>query len=106
VRRGTPRPLGHAVTGVAEGLRPPSALAAVQAVWAQAAGPTIAAESDPVSERAGMVTVACSSAVWAQELDLLAAELIARLEAALEARGGGPRVRSLRFVVGPRETRF
>ena len=32
-------------------------------------------EAEPVSERDGIVTVACRSAVWAQELDLMTGEL-------------------------------
>jgi predicted nucleic acid-binding Zn ribbon protein len=56
----------------------------------------VAAESEPVSERAGVVTVACRSAVWAQELELLAPDLLARLNGRLESG----RVTRLRFVVG------
>jgi predicted nucleic acid-binding Zn ribbon protein len=56
------------------------------------------AEAEPVSERAGTVTFACRSAVWAQELDLLSAELLERLNEAL----GGPSLTRLRFVAGGR----
>jgi predicted nucleic acid-binding Zn ribbon protein len=42
-------------------------------------GEQISAVSEPVSERAGTVVVACRDAVWAQELDLLQADLTARL---------------------------
>jgi hypothetical protein len=47
------------------------------------AGEAVAAEANPVSERAGLVTVACRSATWAQELDLLQSELLERLNAAI-----------------------
>ncbi len=48
---------------------------------------TVAAQADPVSEREGVVTIACRSATWAQELDLMQAELLPRLR---EALAGGP----------------
>jgi predicted nucleic acid-binding Zn ribbon protein len=99
MRRTAPRPLGVAVGHLAGELQPATALARVQGVWDEAVGPTIAAESRPVSERAGVVTVACGSAVWAQELELLSADLKDRLERAVAEGGGGPRIASLRFVV-------
>ena len=49
-----------------------------------------------MSEPAGTVGVACSSAVWAQELELLAPDLPERLNAALGGGGGAP-VKALRF---------
>jgi predicted nucleic acid-binding Zn ribbon protein len=74
---------------------PDTLLARVQAVWQDVAGEAVAAEAAPTSEREGTVTVDCSGAVWAQELQLLAPDLTARLNDALE----GPPVRRLRFVV-------
>jgi len=41
--------------------------------------PAIAAASRPVAERAGVLTVACEAAVWAQELELMGEELVVRL---------------------------
>ncbi len=53
-----------------------------------------------------MVTIACRSATWAQELDLLQPELLERLNAALLEAGRGTgeaTVRALRFTAdGPR----
>jgi predicted nucleic acid-binding Zn ribbon protein len=63
---------------------PATPLAAVQRAWPEAVGPLVAAEAQPVAERSGVVTVACRSAVWASELDLMAPDLIERLNAALE----------------------
>jgi predicted nucleic acid-binding Zn ribbon protein len=65
----------------------------VQEVWAEIAG-LAAKEATPVSERAGTVTFACRSSVWAGELTLMAADLRGRLNAALE----GDPVADLRFV--------
>ncbi|MGZ5346222.1 MAG: DciA family protein [Solirubrobacterales bacterium] len=96
MRRLAPRPIGAALEKALSGTRPPGLLADVQAVWPGVAGDSLAASASPVSERDGLVTVACESAVWAQELELLGADLIARLNARLTQ---GAVVR-LRFVVG------
>ena len=79
---------------------PAGLLARVQAAWPEVAGPVVAAEAEPVSERGGVVTVACSSAVWAQELELLAGDLAARLNDRIGSAGGDSRVAQLRFAVG------
>lgn len=72
---------------------PATLLAAVQLAWPEVAGPGIAAEATPVAEREGVVTIACHSAVWAQELDLMASELLRRLNEAV-----GRPVARLRFT--------
>ncbi len=54
-----------------------------------------------MAERDGVVTVACRSATWAQELDLLGPELLGRLNEALsEAGQAAPKapVKALRFT--------
>ena len=78
---------------------PATLLARVQGVWRGAAGEAVAAEAEPVSERAGVVTVRCASAVWAQELELLSGDLIERLNSAL---GEPAAVRGLSFRAGGR----
>jgi predicted nucleic acid-binding Zn ribbon protein len=83
-------------------LAPSTALARVQGRWAEVAGETVAAESEPVSEREGVVTVRCSSAVWAHELQLLSQDLLARLNATLAGGSDRGPVRGLRFVSGGR----
>ena len=94
MRRTAPRPLACALSELEERLRPATVLAEVQAAWGEAAGPGIAREAEPVAERDGVVELACRSSVWAQELDLMALELTARLNAAI----GRDAVRSLRCV--------
>jgi predicted nucleic acid-binding Zn ribbon protein len=96
MRRLAPRPLSAALDGVVGQVAPPTLLARVQGVWGSVAGPRLAAAAQPVAERDGVVTVACESGVWAQELDLLAPDLLAGLETALEGR----LVTKLRFVAG------
>ena len=95
--RRRPQRLGDALGTVRSEAAPATLLAAVQSAWAGVAGAAVAAQAEPVSERAGIVTVACRSATWAQELDLLGPELIGRLNKALEAAGAG-RVERLRFT--------
>jgi predicted nucleic acid-binding Zn ribbon protein len=99
VSRRAPRPLASALTPLQEALAPATLLAAVQRAWPAAAGPAIAREAAPVAERGGVVTIACSASVWAQELDLMAPLLIEQLNGAIE---GGQVVR-LRCVTGPRD---
>ena len=99
MRRVAPRPLARALEGAVRRAEPPTLLARVQASWVAAAGPGLAAAATPVSEREGVVTVACESAVWAQELELLGADLTTRLNENLGPAEGG-RVTGLRFVTG------
>lgn len=54
-------------------------LAEVQFIWPSTVGDAIAREASPVAERAGIVTVACSGSVWANELDLMAPAIVERL---------------------------
>ena len=97
MRRPAPRPIALALDAVAGGLAPASTLARVQACWANVAGPAVAAEAEPVSERGGVVTVSCRSAVWAQELSLLSDDLLERLNRALDPGGARQPVAALRF---------
>jgi predicted nucleic acid-binding Zn ribbon protein len=96
VRRLAPRPLRDALAQALPEARPAGLLAEVQSAWPGVAGAALAGAATPVSERSGTVTVACESAVWAQELELLGARLTQGLNDALE----GGRVERLRFVVG------
>jgi predicted nucleic acid-binding Zn ribbon protein len=96
-----PRQIGEAVQRVTARAAPATTIARLQGLWESVAGPVIAAEAEPVSERGGVVTVACRSAVWANELELLAPGLVEGLNGAL----GTPAVGSLRFVVKGRGRR-
>ena len=96
MRRPGPRPLAQALEAVRRDAAPATLIAAVQAAWPEVAGPGLAAAAEPVSEREGVVTVACRAAVWAQELELLGGDLTERLNGALD----GDRIEKLRFVVG------
>jgi predicted nucleic acid-binding Zn ribbon protein len=94
-RRRAPRPLGAAVSAALEGAEPATLLAAVQSVWAGAVGEAIARQATPVSERDGVVTVACRSATWAQELDLLGTRILEQVRDQLPS---GAALEGLRFT--------
>ena len=95
--RRVPRRAGGAVAALVHELAPATGLAALQRAWPGAVGEVIAAQAHPSSERAGVVTVTCSSSVWAQELTLMGPDLVGRLNAAL----GSGSVRELRFRAAP-----
>jgi predicted nucleic acid-binding Zn ribbon protein len=94
-RRRAPRPISRAVSAAVEGVEPATLLAAVQSAWPLAVGEAIAREASPVAERDGVVTVACRSATWAQELELLARRIREQLQAELPA---GSSLEALRFT--------
>ena len=97
MRRAGPRPVSAALDALTARLQPHTLLAEVQRVWPDAVGGVIAAQAEPTGEREGVLTVTCSSAVWAQELDLMGPELVGRINAAL----GAESVRSLRCSARP-----
>jgi predicted nucleic acid-binding Zn ribbon protein len=82
-RRRDPRPATRAFRAALERAAPKTPLAALQLAWAEAVGERIAAAARPVSERSGEAVVACVDSVWAQELDLMQAELLERLRSRL-----------------------
>lgn len=94
--RAAPRPLSQALGRLTGALAPASTLARVQEVWEDAVGPAIADAARPTAEREGVLTVACAAAVWAQELNLMAAVVLARLNAAMD----GEQIRELRCRTG------
>ncbi len=91
-RRRAPRAAGLSIRELTERLAPATALAKIQRQWAAAVGDSVAAQASPTGEAGGVLTVTCSSAVWAQEIDLMSATVIASLNAAL----GEDRISSLR----------
>ncbi|MGH2857247.1 MAG: DciA family protein [Solirubrobacteraceae bacterium] len=93
--RRSPRSLDHALAALADELAPQTLLAAVQRAWPEAVGPAIAAQARPSAERAGGVTVSCSASVWAAELDLMAPQLIERLNRGLGSAGAVSRLRCI-----------
>jgi predicted nucleic acid-binding Zn ribbon protein len=95
-RRG-PRQLAGAFESLTRELAPQTLLAAVQRAWPEAVGPLIAAQAQPTAERRGVLTVSCSASVWAQELDLMAPDILELLNRRLD----GAEVSRLRCVAVP-----
>jgi predicted nucleic acid-binding Zn ribbon protein len=88
-----------ALEGVVKRSEPATVLGHAQGAWREVAGPALAPFAEPVSERDGVLTVACESATWAHELELLGPDLLTRLNEAL-AGADGRALERLRFVVG------
>ena len=97
MRRRAPRPLAFALDELTGAIAPATLLAEVQRAWGRAAGEAFARAAEPVAERDGVITVACASAVWAQELDLLSERVVEALNQAI----GRPAVRRLRPQAAP-----
>jgi predicted nucleic acid-binding Zn ribbon protein len=97
MRRIAPRPIALALDELRGEWEPDTVLAAVQRVWRSAVGETIADAAQPTAERAGVLTVSCAAAVWAQELDLMAPSILERLAEVLPEG----RLARLRCVTAP-----
>ncbi len=87
-----------ALLDVAGHVEPPTLLARVQSAWPSAVGDVVAAETEPAGEREGVVTVRCSSSLWASELGLMGADLAAALNAEMGSQDATSPVSGLRFV--------
>ena len=96
MRRAAPRPLSPALDRLVAALAPATTLARVQEAWERSAGATIADAARPAAERDGVLTVLCEASVWAHELELMAGEIVPRLNAEL----GAEMVRELRCRTG------
>jgi predicted nucleic acid-binding Zn ribbon protein len=81
--RRAPRQASAALRTARDLAAPRTGLAAVQSAWAATVGEQLAAVATPVSERSGTLTIECADSVWAQELDLMQAQLLERLRGAL-----------------------
>ena len=100
MKRRDPRPLRVALASITRDLEPKTPLARVQRAWRETVEPPLSEEAEPTSERSGTVTFTCRSSVWAQELSLLAPDLVDRLNQALGGPGNEAAITELRFVVG------
>jgi predicted nucleic acid-binding Zn ribbon protein len=94
--RTAPRSLSATLRDFTKRLAPATTLARVQEVWERTTGSAIAQAAQPTAERSGVLTVTCEASVWAQELDLIAEEIVARLNATL----GAALIRELRCRTG------
>jgi predicted nucleic acid-binding Zn ribbon protein len=92
MRKPAPRSLSVALDGLTATLAPATTLPRVQEVWEPTTGAAIASAARPTAERDGVLTVTCAAAVWAQELHMMAGDLVPALNAAL----GAEAIRELR----------
>jgi hypothetical protein len=98
-KRSPTRPAAHAVLDVLKklGLTDQARRLRISAAWAEAVGPEIAARTQPQSFNRGVLVVKSSSAAWQNELTFLKAEIIAKINEALEGRAT---VRTLKVISG------
>ncbi len=78
------------------GLTDQARLLRISQAWRHAVGPEIAARSEPLSFRRGVLVVKMANAAWQNEMTFLKADLLARLNAAL----GGETVRDIKVTSG------
>ncbi len=91
-----PKSIGELLGGFRTEVAPGSPLAAIQGAWKAVVGERIAAVTEVVDEREGVLTIECSSAVWAQELELMGPRIMARLKAEI----GDSAPEKMRFRAG------
>jgi len=96
-----PVPIAGAVERLADELAPQTPLGVIQRHWREIAGAAVAPHAEPVSLRAGKLVVECDSAVWAQQLDLLSAEVVRRAG----EKVGAEQIRALRCTAAKRRRR-
>lgn len=77
--------------------QPDNEMARVWELWDRTVGAAIAENTRPAAFRGGHLVVNVSSSIWAQQLQFLKADLIAKVNRAL----GKPLVTDIRFKVGP-----
>lgn len=99
MRRRDPIRLADALSDLTAEIQPQSLLAQLQRAWPEAVGDTVAGWTTPVSERAGVITVACTDSVVAHELEMMKPQLLAQVAEALENSAGSRAISDLKFRV-------
>jgi len=94
--RGRERKISGAIQRLVAEIAPQDPVTLIRMAWPKVVGDLIAKETYPSSLRGGILTITCSSSVWAQELDLLSRKVLERLA---DEFGNSPAQR-LRCVVG------
>jgi predicted nucleic acid-binding Zn ribbon protein len=85
VRRDDPAPLNAAISGLvsAAGWELAVAAGSVFGRWAEIVGPALASHTTPESLNDGVLVVASDSTAWAEQVRLLASDLVRKLNAEL-----------------------
>lgn len=102
LHRDRPKPLAQALSAIENDWVPDTPLARIQHVWQRAVGEQIASVATPVAERAGVVTIRCEVSAWAAELDLMAPELVAKINSELSSQA----VRQLRCITASKTSQM
>jgi predicted nucleic acid-binding Zn ribbon protein len=95
-RSPSPKQIGDVLQEFRAEVAPATPMASVQAVWDEVVGTRIAEVTNLIEEREGVLRVECSSAVWAQELELMSPRILRRLRERL----GDEAPNELRFRAG------
>lgn len=79
IRRRAPRSINTSIEKLVQQVRPNSALTNVQAVWEEIVGPQIHSVTKLIRVRNGELLVQCESSLWANEISLLSAQIILKI---------------------------
>ena len=104
-RKSLTKPASHAVLGLLKklGLTDQARKLRISAAWAQAVGPEIASRTEPQSFNRGVLVVKSASAAWQNELTFLKAEIIEKVNDALEGRATVKELKVISGTIAPRE---
>ena len=91
--------IGSVIGNVLKEYMPESAseLTRVWQFWDDAVGEIIAANAQPVAIKADLLLVHATSSTWIHQLQFLKADIISKLNAALEK----PMISEIKFKIGP-----
>jgi len=94
-----PRPVGDALRAVRRqlGTPAPSVLERVRTLWPEVAGAVLAAHSEPLHLRAGVLRIRVDDQAWAGQFRYLTDTVVAALDAAVP----GAAIRELSVTAGP-----
>ena len=96
MRRRDPFPLADAISDLVRAAQPNTPLAAIQRVWPDGVGETIAGGAVPAAEHDGLLTVHCTDSVTAHQLNSMQLEIVEKLRTAAP----NVKLREIRFRVG------
>lgn len=102
-RLDAPEPLESVLDRAGENRFAKKQLPVSLAHWRAAVGPRIADRARPIALERGVLVVKVVTSVWANELSMLAPQIIKKLAESTPNGRAGIEVKSLRFRVGPLE---
>jgi hypothetical protein len=98
-KKGHTNPAAHGIFNVLKklGLTDQARKMRISAAWAQAVGADIASRTEPQSFNRGVLVIKSASAAWQNELTFMKADIIAKVNDALEGRAN---VKELKVISG------